>query len=81
MYKRQDLDTCRPIGMATGAIPFFEIVRWTDRYCVSQSQADEVLIVVKAMDRVYLEYQDKKSTSEGNSGKPPRPAQGTGQNT
>ena len=77
-----DLDTCRQSGMSAGQIPFTAIAWWTDRYCVTESQADRVTYVVMGLDKVYLEHCDKKSQakSEGGtaSGGTQRPAKSSG---
>ena len=80
-----DLDTCRPIGMAAGHIPFTAIAWWTDRYCVSESQADRVTYVVMELDKVYLEHCEAKNKTDTppqsggkTDGRPKRPAQSSG---
>lgn len=55
-----ELDTTRGIGMGVGPIPWNAV----DGYCtsldLSQEQRDKMHRFIRAMDRVYLDHQNKR---------------------
>jgi hypothetical protein len=45
-----DLSTCRPIGMATGPIPWTAIVAWCEFHQLDRDVAAAVIYVVRSID-------------------------------
>lgn len=55
-----DLHTCRPLGMAEGAIRWMDIHDYCDRLGVSEDQREDMHYHIRVMDNAYLEWRGKK---------------------
>lgn len=51
-----DLTTDRSVGMAEGPIPWSSIVRYAGIYGFDDDLREDLLYLVRAMDRAYLKY-------------------------
>lgn len=56
-----ELSTCRQIGMATGPIPWGDIIEFARFSGLDESLLELFLRVIRAMDTVYLEWISKKA--------------------
>jgi hypothetical protein len=58
-----DLSSDRQVGMALGPIPWSSIDRYSVRHGVNNiDEFEYMLALLKGMDEVYLEYQNKKGS-------------------
>ena len=56
-----DLDTCRPMGVTEGPIPWTAIERWCDAAKMTEEEErDDVHYLVRRLDNAYLAYKRKK---------------------
>jgi hypothetical protein len=59
-----DLHTCRPLGMAEGAIRWMDIHDYCDRLELSLEQREDMHHHIRVMDNAYLEWRGKKAKNE-----------------
>lgn len=58
-----ELSTCRSIGMALGPIPWRDIVLYAQFVGLEYDLVTVFVGVIRSMDRAYLEWADKKKSS------------------
>ena len=55
-----ELNTCRPVGLGLGEIPWTAIVQYAEYYDLEEYLSDLFLQVIRDMDRTYLQIMNKK---------------------
>ena len=77
-----ECSTNRDIGMAEGPIPWSVVDRWASRHGIEGEDFDRLVLIIKAMDSVYIEERtkshkkqmDKAMKTKGSVGKMPAKA-------
>ena len=54
-----DLNTCRPVGMDIGSIPWTAIIKYADWYRLEKDVADAFVDIIRSMDEEFICYQRK----------------------
>lgn len=57
-----DLDSCRPIGMGLGPIPWTAMLAHKEHYGYDKDVFDYLWDLIRAMDAAYLSHVNKKSS-------------------
>lgn len=67
-----ELNTCRSSGWNAGPIPFTAMMDYSQAFGFSERQTSDLIFLVRAMDRAYLQYIERKSKAKkgGRVGKP-----------
>lgn len=55
-----ELNSCRSFGMGLGPIPHTAILDYAQAYGFSEDQFDTLVFHVRAMDRAYLDYNQRE---------------------
>jgi hypothetical protein len=55
-----DLDSCRPIGMGEGPIPWSAIEQWCQALDLDEEESDDVHTLVRRLDNAYLRHREAK---------------------
>lgn len=67
------LHTCRAFGMSAGPIPWRDIVAFAMHRNYDPERTDALVTVVRAMDDVFLDYQEQRSKEAEKGGAAPKP--------
>lgn len=60
-----ELSTCRQIGFGVGPIPWRDIIFFAEYARLDETMLPIFVRIIRAMDRVYLEWSDKKKPHGG----------------
>lgn len=58
-----ELSTCRQFGWSTGPIPWRDLVHFAEYHGLDDEMVRPFMVIIRAMDSVYLKYQEKKNKS------------------
>lgn len=64
-----DLSTGRQVGMATGPIPWRDILQYASYSGLERDVADAFVVIIRSMDAGFMEWQAKEAERTANRGK------------
>ena len=55
-----ELDSCRPVGMGEGPIPWTAVEDWCRSLGLDEEERDDVHYLVRRLDNAYLKHRESK---------------------